>query len=136
VCVFVVVVYVVGGGVVVVMMIIMHFKHTLLLLVHFYSICLSSSLFLFLSLSLFFLLCVSYSFRDREERKGAMIEAALAYTKYAKVNMAPPHSSSAKYAHIISPNQKPAAASAPLVAPANKMASSTTNRGIWAKKSG
>jgi hypothetical protein len=117
----------------VVVVVIMHFKHTLS--VHFYSICLSSSLFLSLSLFVFF--CVLFSFRDREERKGAMIEAALAYTKYAKVNMAPPHSSSAKYAHIISPNQKPAAASAPLaVTPANKMASTTTNRGIWAKKSG
>jgi len=54
---------------------------------------------------------IATSFRDREERKGAMIEAALAYTKYAKQDMAPPHPSSAKYAHIIDKNIKPPSSS-------------------------
>jgi len=36
-----------------------------------------------------------------QERKGAMIEAALATAPHASKRMAAPHASAAKYAHII-----------------------------------
>ena len=46
---------------------------------------------------------IAAAFRGREERKGAMVEAALAWAPHASRHMAPPHPSSAKYAHIITP---------------------------------
>ena len=46
---------------------------------------------------------IAAAFRQREERKGAMIEAAMAYSPNLKNRMAPPHPSSAKYSHITAP---------------------------------
>jgi hypothetical protein len=46
---------------------------------------------------------IAAAFRQREERKGAMIEAALAYAPHASKRMAAPHPSSAKYDHIVHP---------------------------------
>lgn len=48
---------------------------------------------------------IAARFREREERKGAAIEAALAWQPHAYKSMAAPHPSSAKYAHIFHPQQ-------------------------------
>jgi len=49
---------------------------------------------------------IAARFREREERKGAAVEAALSWTKTASKTMAPPHPSSAKYAAVFHPKSQ------------------------------